>query len=324
MATDGLKLEIGKYYFTACQSLRSIWFGTACIPVFPYFPFIITVLPHGNQYRMPPPSRLKLSKNNRALQRLKDVMLHSDHYLYRGEVWFLHPESSCTKIFLSSAKTYVGNICANETMPEMLDCIGFLDRVLRDDQCSVFPQLELDADVIEVSRPPKKEGLIRSLASVTVPIPSGQQFHLCQFQVHNGLAWSLHRRTFFDLDPSQYSRLQSPRMYCAYDPASLNEAGVEKFRESVENSFPDLQTRVEFLNKFYQCTLGHGIPLKLPKLIVCGEQNSGKTTWLYILKGRCALAASLRKTMRKRYNAYRCFSLPAISTPCSPCSRFKV
>ena len=80
--------------------------------------------------------------------------------------------------------------------------------------------------------------------------------------------------------------LKTPRMFCPYDPASFSDAGVQKFRQSIENSFPDLVTQVTFLNKFYQCALGHGVPLKLPKLIVCGEQDSGKTSWLYILKGK--------------------------------------
>lgn len=33
--------------------------------------------------------------------------------------------------------------------------------------------------------------------------------------------------------------------------------------------------------------LGYGMPHKLPKLLVCGEQDSGKTSWLYVLKGEC-------------------------------------
>ena len=74
----------------------------------------------------------------------------SGHYLYRGEIWFKHPESLCTKVLLCSAKTYVGNLCGNEHFPEFLDSMPFLERILGDASCTVIPQLELDVDVIEV------------------------------------------------------------------------------------------------------------------------------------------------------------------------------
>ena len=76
-------------------------------------------------------------------------------------------------------------------------------------------------------------------------------------------------------------------MFCDYDSSTPPSPNVVKlFEASIDNSFKDQLTRTRFLNKFYQCALGKGLPLKLKKLLACGEQDSGKTTWTYILKGR--------------------------------------
>ena len=100
---------------------------------------------------MPPPSRHKLSRNHHALQRVIEMMGHNEHYLFRGEVWFRHPESVCTKVLLCGAKTYVGTICGNTNFPELLDAMPFLEKILCDPQCVVIPQLEMDKDIIEVT-----------------------------------------------------------------------------------------------------------------------------------------------------------------------------
>ena len=57
------------------------------------------------------------------------------------------------------------------------------------------------------------------------------------------------------------------------------------FQESIFNSFPDKQGRVNFLDKFYQCLMAGRMPHKCPKLVVAGPKDSGKTTWLSVLTG---------------------------------------
>ena len=46
------------------------------------------------------------------------------------------------------------------------------------------------------------------------------------------------------------------------------------FEEGVMNSFPDIKTRVNFLNKFYQCLMASRM-----KLVATGLKDSGKTSW---------------------------------------------
>ena len=92
-------------------------------------------------------------------------------------------------------------------------------------------------------------------------------------------------RGFIPLDTQKYSGLMTPRNFFAYDSNNIPGVNIADFEHSVRNSFTDLPTLIKFLNKFYQCALGRGIPLKCKKLLVYGAQDSGKTTWAYILKG---------------------------------------
>ena len=76
----------------------------------------------------------------------------------------------------------------------------------------------------------------------------------------------------------------SPRCYCDYTPGiSSDEGGY--FAHSILNSFPDVPLRVDFLNKFYQCLLYNQLPQKTRKLVVCGDNNSGKTSWARMFFG---------------------------------------
>ena len=99
------------------------------------------------------------------------------------------------------------------------------------------------------------------------------------------MAFHLHQRKFVHLDTAKYEGLLTPRMFCEYNHQNKPEKGIELLKASLENSFTNTTTRVNFVNKLYQCALGQGLPLKLKKLIACGEQDSGKTTWMYILRG---------------------------------------
>ena len=68
----------------------------------------------------------------------------------------------------------------------------------------------------------------------------------------------------------------SPRMYFSYDSIATPEA--KYFKQSIEKSFPDYETKANFLNKFYQCLMVGKMPHKCRKFVVCGLKDSGKTT----------------------------------------------
>ena len=96
--------------------------------------------------------RGSLSKRGVALQRVKEIMQDAGYYLFRGEVWFVHPQSVCTKVKFESAKGFVGHLCSNPNLQgDLFDHMAFLEKILGDPQCTVIEQLTLDVDVIEVS-----------------------------------------------------------------------------------------------------------------------------------------------------------------------------
>ena len=62
-----------------------------------------------------------------------------------------------------------------------------------------------------------------------------------------------------------------------YDCSTPPEPG--HFQYAILNSFGDPVTRVNFLNKFYQCLLASTMPHKVRKLVVVGPRDAGKTSW---------------------------------------------
>ena len=76
----------------------------------------------------------------------------------------------------------------------------------------------------------------------------------------------------------------SPKIYCDFTLKRTSGDGGY-FSHSILNSFPEVPKRVEFLNKFYQCLLYGQLPHKAKKLIVCGVNNSGKSSWARIFFG---------------------------------------
>ena len=76
----------------------------------------------------------------------------------------------------------------------------------------------------------------------------------------------------------------SPRIYCDFT-LTRTSGDDGYFSNSILNSFPEVPKRVEFLNKFYQCLLYGQLPHKAEKLVVCGTNNSGKSSWARIFFG---------------------------------------
>ena len=70
-------------------------------------------------------------------------------------------------------------------------------------------------------------------------------------------------------------------MYIPYD--STTPPQPLYFKNDIVNSFPELDVRTAFLNKFYQCFVGRRMPQKIRKLVVSGPKDSGKTSWACVL-----------------------------------------
>ena len=69
----------------------------------------------------------------------------------------------------------------------------------------------------------------------------------------------------------------STRSFVSYESSTSPEAGY--FKHAILNSFPELNERVNCLNKFYWCFIPGRMPQKVRKLVVTGPRDSGKTSW---------------------------------------------
>ena len=74
----------------------------------------------------------------------------------------------------------------------------------------------------------------------------------------------------------------TPRSFQNYS-VTVQDGGY--FEASVKNSFPDLETRVRFLNSFYTCLSYGQLPQKTKKLLAYGEGTPGKHPGKKSLKG---------------------------------------
>ena len=68
----------------------------------------------------------------------------------------------------------------------------------------------------------------------------------------------------------------SPRAFKPFVVGTPCDGGF--FATAIDNSFPDIDEKVEFLNKFYQCLLCKKLPHKTRKLVVVGAADSGKSS----------------------------------------------
>lgn len=57
------------------------------------------------------------------------------------------------------------------------------------------------------------------------------------------------------------------------------------FRDFVNNNFGEMRQKMFFLIKFYQCLLAGQLRIKVPKLTLVGDRNSGKTSLVNVLLG---------------------------------------
>ena len=111
--------------------------------------------------------------------------------------------------------------------------------------CEIIPQIKFDLDLIEVS---------------------------------DGFCFSVKSRNFIACPVSEAMRRKwSPGAFVVYDCSTPPQP--QYFEEGILNSFPDVDVRVECLNKLYQCFLAFKMPQKVRKLVVVGPKDSGKTCW---------------------------------------------
>ena len=75
----------------------------------------------------------------------------------------------------------------------------------------------------------------------------------------------------------------SPRIF--KDLAKLVDVSGGPFGKAIDNSFPEIEDKMKFIVKFYQCLLAFQLPPKTKKLTLVGHKNSGKTTFVNLIRG---------------------------------------
>ena len=145
--------------------------------------------------------------------------------------------------------SYLNKLLVNDALREaIIKHFGTISKILSHPDCDIIKQLSFNLDLIEVA---------------------------------DGYVFQISKRTFTHcpLTADDYRRV-SPRAFVPYDCASTPDPRY--FKEGIMNSFPELRIRVRFLNKLYQCLLAGRMPQKVPKLVVSGPRDSGKTSWASI------------------------------------------
>ena len=120
-------------------------------------------------------------------------------------------------------------------------------------------------------------------------------------EINNGKCLKLSSRAFIKtpLKPDDLGVI-SPRTYCDYTLSNRSGDGGY-FAHSILNSFPDVPIRVDFLNKFYQCLLFGQLEHKTKKLVVCGDNNSGKSSWAKVFFGLLNRSRIVSVTQEKKF-----------------------
>lgn len=188
----------------------------------------------------------------KALQTVRCAMAKVGHALHLGELYSRQEKAKYTYMPFCSAETYIKMLLRNPT--------------LQDDIILHVPQL------------------VKMLSGQDSPIADQLKFNYDLIEVLNGKSLKLSYRGFVKtpLELKDLGKV-SPRSFADYTIDTTLDGGA--FETSIKNSFPDVADRVNFVNKLYQVLLYGQFPHKIPKLVVCGETNSGKTSWAKLFYG---------------------------------------
>ena len=183
---------------------------------------------------------------DRAAQVVVRYMKNKRLGLRKGFIYKLNEDSVFTYEKSQGVEEFIVELLGN---PEVCGELSLVHRktlidVFSHSNCTLYPQLKLHMDIIEV-----KEGKCWSLPQMKfIPTP---------------------------LNPTDLGFV-TPRRFFPYQPS--NPPSPSYFKDIIANSFPQLDVAVNFLNKWYQLALGHRNMMKLRRLMVTGPTNCGKTT----------------------------------------------
>ncbi|CAB4027847.1 Hypothetical predicted protein [Paramuricea clavata] len=172
------------------------------------------------------------------------VMMRCHHELHRGFLYGKPMEATLAYVKMMDVNTYVNKLRTNDALREkIIMLMSRIVQLLSHPGCEIIRQNEFDPDYIAVS---------------------------------DRQVFEISTRSFTECPPRMPLGKISPRTYIPYD--STTPPQPLYFKKGIVNSFPELDVRTAFLNKFYQCFVGRRMPEKIRKFVVSGPKDSGKTS----------------------------------------------
>ena len=198
------------------------------------------------------------------------VTFSNPHVLYKGMVYCKPKDASFTFVEMMDPESYLNKLLASEMLREqVMRHMNALLRVMSNPQREVLPQIKL---------------ILISSKLIAVIVSKFQRENLC----HARLAL----RT---LEKYHQERLWHKIHSTPPEP--------KYFKDGILNSFLDLNERIQFFNKYYQCLMAHRMPYKIRKLVVWGPKDSGKTSWFNVFLGLIPMKFIASITNGKQFSA---------------------
>ena len=175
-----------------------------------------------------------------------DFMRRKKVALKSGFVYKMPAGARVTYVRCASVETFINVIMGSVDIVGRVSVghIKQLVSVFAHPDCAIYPQIEIDQDLIEVS---------------------------------GGMCWHLSQLKFVKtpIGEDDVGR-KTPRAFARYH--YMKSPNPHHFIDTITNSFPDNNERLLFLTKWYHLALAHRHVMKLKKLMVVGKKNCGKTT----------------------------------------------
>ncbi len=193
----------------------------------------------------------KTNEVTSTIQKIERMMKICKHTLHRSTIYTKPEGATTTYVKMMDVNSYLNKILTNAAINDALvKHFQTIERIISHLACEVIHQIEFNLDLIEVS---------------------------------NGFFFQISRRTFIaNAIPEAMIGKVSPRAFVPYDCST--PPIPRYFEQGILNSFPDVNVRINFLNKFYQCLCGSNMPHKIKRLVLAGPRDSGKTVWGNVLR----------------------------------------
>ena len=172
------------------------------------------------------------------------MMVSLGHALYKGDIYVKLPSAKFTYVLMMSAESYINKLMVSEiTGEEIVKFSKRMIEIISHPQCEVIRQTRFDWDLTEV-----------------------QDEYCFSVRKRDFIECPIDTKDIGIVSPGAYA----PNYNSKEDPVPLY------FKESIENFFPNLATRINFLNKYYQCFNSGKISAQMSQACGCWPKGFRK------------------------------------------------